>query len=254
MIIKLCETIKVYLFKIFKLNIVVKIQFDEDDDEVQEVIFYSSEKNEEWNLIELLEALYHMSVNDNIKMDIYKTYSMRDILKKIIYKGNEIEKKFSLKLLYQLCFDEEIAEDVAKQEDLVNFILDYSQQEHDDKKMQPSKGTFKSCNGIMWMIQKTDTGKSQNRLVNKFERKKSVISIEEKDAISDLEDDLIKKRPNKKAPPARRHIMISYNRESRDICLEIKAQLQTMGYSVWIDVDDIRGSSLESMAEAIEVV
>lgn len=49
-----------------------------------------------------------------------------------------------------------------------------------------------------------------------------------------------------------KHVMISYNRESRDICLSIKNELEKSGYEVWIDVEDIRGSSLESMATAIE--
>lgn len=48
------------------------------------------------------------------------------------------------------------------------------------------------------------------------------------------------------------HIMISYNKESRDVCLRIKNELENEGHRVWIDVEDIHGSSLESMALAIE--
>lgn len=48
--------------------------------------------------------------------------------------------------------------------------------------------------------------------------------------------------------------MISYNRESRDLMLKIKEELEklVMGFKIWIDVEDIHGSSLESMATAIE--
>lgn len=46
--------------------------------------------------------------------------------------------------------------------------------------------------------------------------------------------------------------MISYNSQSRELCLKIKKALVSLGYKVWIDVDCIRGSSLESMAFAIE--
>jgi hypothetical protein len=49
-----------------------------------------------------------------------------------------------------------------------------------------------------------------------------------------------------------KHIMISYNRDSRDLCLQIKGELESLGYRIWIDVEDIHGSSLESMAKAIE--
>ncbi len=48
------------------------------------------------------------------------------------------------------------------------------------------------------------------------------------------------------------HLMISYNRDSRDLCLRIKSELEKSDYKIWIDVDNIHGSSLESMANAIE--
>lgn len=49
-----------------------------------------------------------------------------------------------------------------------------------------------------------------------------------------------------------KHIMISYNSQSRSDCLKIKAELEQLGYSVWIDIENISGSSLEAMAKAIE--
>lgn len=48
------------------------------------------------------------------------------------------------------------------------------------------------------------------------------------------------------------HILISYNKESRELCLKIKSELEKDGYQIWIDVEDIHGSCLESMALAIE--
>lgn len=46
--------------------------------------------------------------------------------------------------------------------------------------------------------------------------------------------------------------MISYNSANRSVCLKIKKQLERFGWKVWIDVKDIHGSSLESMARAVE--
>ena len=48
------------------------------------------------------------------------------------------------------------------------------------------------------------------------------------------------------------HIMISYNSHSREVCTKIKDELQSRGYDVWIDVENIYGSSLAAMAEAVE--
>lgn len=46
--------------------------------------------------------------------------------------------------------------------------------------------------------------------------------------------------------------MISYNSASRPLCIRIKSVLEQAGYTVWIDVEDIHGSSLDSMARAVE--
>ena len=48
------------------------------------------------------------------------------------------------------------------------------------------------------------------------------------------------------------HIMISYNTATRDTCLKMKQDLENLYFKVWIDVIDINGSSLESMARAVE--
>lgn len=50
----------------------------------------------------------------------------------------------------------------------------------------------------------------------------------------------------------KKHIMISYNKHSRDLCLEIKKHLESNDHVVWIDVENIHGSSLDSMAKAVE--
>ncbi len=42
------------------------------------------------------------------------------------------------------------------------------------------------------------------------------------------------------------------NRDSRDLCLQIKAEIEKLDLKVWIDIEAISGSSLESMANAIE--
>lgn len=83
----------------------------------------------------------------------------------------------------------------------------------------------KSCDGILWKL----------KLLNQEEshlRKESFI--------------------NKSSQIEKKQIMISYNGESRQICMAIKAELEKLGYIIWIDVENIAGSSLESMAEAIE--
>ncbi|CAF3573202.1 unnamed protein product [Rotaria sordida] len=48
------------------------------------------------------------------------------------------------------------------------------------------------------------------------------------------------------------HIMISYNRSIIAMCLKIRDRLKALRYSVWLDVDNLNGGVLESMARAVE--
>ena len=49
-----------------------------------------------------------------------------------------------------------------------------------------------------------------------------------------------------------KHIMISYNSATRDLCLKIRDFLKSKNFDVWIDTANINGSSCDSMAEAVE--
>ncbi|XP_052813855.1 uncharacterized protein LOC128240906 isoform X2 [Mya arenaria] len=51
---------------------------------------------------------------------------------------------------------------------------------------------------------------------------------------------------------AKKHIMISYNKTHREVLLKIKERISRRGYSVWMDVDNMSGSTLDSMARAVE--
>jgi hypothetical protein len=64
-------------------------------------------------------------------------------------------------------------------------------------------------------------------------------------------------KPSEESKPVaeelnKRHVMISYNTGSRPLCLQVKADLEASGYKVWMDVADIHGGSLDSMAKAVE--
>ncbi|CAF1256528.1 unnamed protein product [Didymodactylos carnosus] len=51
---------------------------------------------------------------------------------------------------------------------------------------------------------------------------------------------------------AQRHIMISYNEMSRSRCIEIRNELKKLKFRVWMDVFDMYGCILKSMAEAVK--
>ena len=52
-----------------------------------------------------------------------------------------------------------------------------------------------------------------------------------------------------KAPP---HIMMSYNWDHQDVILRVVAWLQAHGYLVWVDTEQMKGSTVDTMALAVE--
>lgn len=48
------------------------------------------------------------------------------------------------------------------------------------------------------------------------------------------------------------HIMISYQWDCQEIVLRVKDELKSAGFNAWIDVENIEGSTLQSMASAVE--
>ena len=62
----------------------------------------------------------------------------------------------------------------------------------------------------------------------------------------------LNKKVDSKTQLKNNHIMISYNWASKEMCTKIKDELKARGYQVWIDVEQIYGSTLASMAEAVE--
>ena len=49
-----------------------------------------------------------------------------------------------------------------------------------------------------------------------------------------------------------KHVMISYQWDVQKLMIQLKSKLQAEGYKVWMDIDEMGGSTLESMATAVE--
>ena len=48
------------------------------------------------------------------------------------------------------------------------------------------------------------------------------------------------------------HVMISYQWDAQEVLVEVKNKLQASGYRVWMDLEQMGGSTLETMAKAVE--
>jgi hypothetical protein len=195
----------------------LRIKFLEDDNdtpEMYDVYFVQIDYSTTHSLTGILLTLYRFSINDKIKYDLYVKYNLKESLSVIIYKGSEIEKKYALKLLAQLSFDVQVNDLIFQNNELKSYITKLSV----DTTLQ-IKSITSICQQILWSIE------SNHKEANN---------------ISSLSNNQMKQ------------VMISYNSSSRGICIQIKEELEKNGYKVWIDINEIHGSSLESMAKAIE--
>jgi hypothetical protein len=268
-----------------------KVELNEDKD-YSEVLIVTCD-DYEFNIVELLEAVYKIAMNDTIKFNIYNNQEINQSVKTIILKGNSIEKEYATKLLWQLCFDCRVCEKVNQDEELLMFFQELS-------KSHANGDTLlrKNIKGILWLnsqynkivqnqqeisaytaaedkVEKTrDKFKKILKIPNKSSslfnelkvklekdniiprRKKSTSSMSSASSIQSLNNfsahssytkSISKNRPSlteesldevkyEKAE-GQEHIMISYNRESRELCLKIKKELEDLKWKVWIDVE-----------------
>ena len=141
-----------------------------------------------------------------------------------------IEIYYTLELLAQLTFNEKIKQSIneSKKYEKIFFALmekNPNQLANETDKLVYS-GMLKVIEQIQWNLN------TENRKSN----------------LNDSYKVISQNQPSNN----QRHIMISYNSASRELCVKIKKELESMGHKVWIDIEKISGSSLESMANAVE--
>lgn len=116
----------------------IEIEIDDDENDEEGIVVAETCSvavgDTEWGLTYLLNALYHLTVNDTIKKDIYFKHEVNTHLRSIIYHGNFIEREYALNALWQLCFNKEISLDVYNDSELYNFIKGfYTKKSFSDK-------------------------------------------------------------------------------------------------------------------------
>jgi len=139
-------------------------------------------------LTDFFDVLYNYAVSDEIKFDIYETFSMKKQLKMIILYGNSIEKEYGLKLLWQCCYDQRVSNHVLNDTTLLEYVKELVSNQEENENLT------RNAKGLLWLLYKDQA------IGTRCESK--------------LEDD---SEINEK------HIMISYNSKSRETCLRLKA-------------------------------
>ncbi|CAF1429318.1 unnamed protein product, partial [Didymodactylos carnosus] len=127
--------------------------------------------------------------------------------------------KYSLGLLWTMTFNDEVATILKENQKFMAHVKSLLRFDEQD--------LCKVADGIVWKLDK------KAQFMAKQERDQSVIEVL---ASSTYKYD----------------IMISYSHNDKDLCCLIQDKLTADGYRVWFDRDNLSGSIMQAMADAIE--
>lgn len=97
---------------------------------------------------EFLNVLYNFAVSDETKFDIYENFGIKRYLTIFIDYGNTTERGYALKLLWQLCFDHRVAQDIAANKSIISTLNEFKNL----KDIAANKILIKCANGILWVM------------------------------------------------------------------------------------------------------
>ena len=71
-------------------------------------------------------------------------------------------------------------------------------------------------------------------------------------ALWEIEGKTARNNTDKSKEVSGNHVMISYQWDTQEVLVQVKNKLQASGYRVWMDLEQMGGSTLEAMAKAVE--
>ncbi|XP_041375407.1 uncharacterized protein LOC121388201 [Gigantopelta aegis] len=166
---------------------------------------------------ELVAGLMGLAKNDTNKKLLMENGAL-PILSAIMKSGSDAEKKPAIECIWELSFNKENQKTILADKEVVNLLTDLSKSDQ--------KVIAKAASGALWVLGAQERSKKKQE-----EAKKSKTSPEKK--IAD-------------------HIMMSYAWADQKKVIQVKEYLRRSGFHIWMDIDNMGGSTLQAMAEAVE--
>ncbi|CAL1526589.1 unnamed protein product [Lymnaea stagnalis] len=179
-------------------------------------------RHDGFSVQELLVSLSKLSRNDKVKRMLVEK-NVLNLVIAVLSDGNPEEIEWAAKLLWELSFDALNKTKIQENEALMKLVSDLSK--------HLNNAIAKAAQGVLLV-----TGMDKNK--SESERKCFIYQTNSSD---------------KKIAKTGGHIMISYNWGSKQKMIMIRNVLQERGYKTWMDIDFMAGSSLQAMAEAVEL-
>ncbi|CAF1468349.1 unnamed protein product [Rotaria sordida] len=170
---------------------------------------------------EVLKGFTDLVQNEDVKEEVIKQNALPSIIK---FAKETHDNPVPLEIVFAMTFNTEAKKMIREDTEFVDHI----KQLRDSEK----KDVSKMAHGIMWKMEDEEKFKQK-------EEEKKKHQVETSKESSDTES-----KPY--------DMMISYCWAQQPLCHKINDRLEQDGYKVWLDRDEMRGSIIECMAEAIE--
>ena len=175
-----------------------------------------------------------MIQNNNIREEFVKQNGLSPLIKHV---EKTINNALSLEIIYALVFTS-TGMDELKKEEYKDFIDRIKQM-----RLSDTERVRQAAEGIIWKLEQED---NFNEIL-KQRKNNSALPM-----VSNYPVGIFRAYAAPIMVQDTHHIMISYCWANKPFCRQIYERLQSDNYKVWIDENEMYGSIIERMAEAIE--
>ncbi|CAF3290142.1 unnamed protein product [Rotaria socialis] len=189
------------------------------------------------NADEVLKGFRDLIQNDDVKEEVMKQDALPSIIK---FAKESIDDPLPLEVVYSMAFNKDGNKVIREDKEFVDHV----------KVLRDSeiRGVSKMAHGIMWKIE----GEEKFKQKEEEKARKREEDKNEKNECKAATIQLAASPQCAEIAPPQYDMMISYCWAQQPLCHRINDRLEKDGYKVWLDRDEMRGSIIESMADAIE--
>ncbi|XP_070537112.1 uncharacterized protein [Ptychodera flava] len=176
-----------------------------------------------FNVEELAQGLSSLANHDKNKKIIVDAGAL-PLLVQLMNEGDEKEIYCATEAVWTLAFNDENKEKITNEPNAIETLEKL--RSHDNQQIQ------QAAHGALWVIHKGN-GQLEKQLSGNEERSSH---LGDGSSIVQNTD----------------HVMISYQWDVQKLMIKVKKQLEQNGFNVWMDLDQMGGSTLQAMADAVE--
>ncbi|XP_002733107.1 uncharacterized protein LOC100368265 [Saccoglossus kowalevskii] len=171
---------------------------------------------------ELVQGMSSLVNHDKNKQIIVKQKGLK-LLVKLMKEGDDKETYWATRCVWTLAFDDDNKEKIKKEPNAISTL--------EKLKSHDSQEVRNAAEGALWVIQGEQEHIREQGSPEKCVKAEGIVPS--KEVVGD-------------------HVMISYQWDVQKLMIKIKEQLLKSGYRVWLDLDEMGGSTLQAMADAVE--